>query len=79
MLDALGLHHQPLGMPAVEHRIVGAELLDEAAVARAARIRHHNAVEGALFRAAPRHTNLEAHEFSLRSLIRSMGAKTAAR
>ena len=33
------VHHEPLGMALVDHRIVGPDLLDEAAVARAARIR----------------------------------------
>src|SRR5579864_190996 len=65
MLNALGLHHQALGMALVEHRIVGAELFEEASVARAARIRHHDAVEWALLGAAARHANFETHEFSL--------------
>ena len=38
MLDPLVLQGHAVGMAAIEHRIVGAELLDKAAVARAARI-----------------------------------------
>src|SRR5215831_1989291 len=38
MLDAVFLQGHALGMAAVEHRVVGAELFDEAAVARAARV-----------------------------------------
>src|SRR5436190_22676920 len=39
MLDALVLEHHALLVAALEHRIVGADLLDEAAVARIAGIR----------------------------------------
>src|SRR6185437_1563384 len=62
MLDALGLQHDALGMPLVEHRVVGAELLDEAAVARAVRIRNDDAVEGPLLGPAAGQTDLECHE-----------------
>src|SRR5215469_15899368 len=61
MLDALAFQHDAVLVSLVEHRVVGAELLDEAAVARAARIRHHDRIEGALLGAAAGETNLECH------------------
>jgi hypothetical protein len=46
-----------LGMVLGHHGIVGADLLDKAAVARAARIGHDDAVEGPLLCAAARQSD----------------------
>src|SRR6185437_3791899 len=59
MLDALGLELDPFGMLLRQHRVIGAELFDEASVARAAAVRHHDLIEGPLLGAGPRHANLE--------------------
>src|SRR6516165_9145854 len=61
MLDALCLQRDPIGVRPVEHRVVGPELFDKAAVTRAARIRDDDAVIGALFRAAARQADLQRH------------------
>src|SRR5690349_6072917 len=50
MLDALALEHHALLVAALEHRIVGADLLDEAAIAGIAGIRDHDRVKRALLR-----------------------------
>src|SRR5579863_162108 len=62
MRDPLGFEGHAIGMRAVEHRVVGAELFDEAAVARAARIRDDDAVIGPLLGAAAREPDLQCHE-----------------
>src|SRR5205085_2128133 len=54
MLDAFGLQRHPIGMRSVEHRIIGSELFDKAAVAGTVRIRDDNAVVRALLCAAAR-------------------------
>src|SRR6266481_2655359 len=61
MLDALGFEGHPIGMRAVEHRVVGPELFDEAAVARAARVGDDDAVIRALFGTAARQADLQRH------------------
>ena len=53
MPDPLFLQDDPVRMVFRQHRVVGADTLDEAAVAGHPRIGHDNAVEGALFRPAP--------------------------
>ena len=50
-------------------RIEGAELLDEAAVARQARVGDDNAVERTLLGAAARQTNFQRHVFFLCSVL----------
>src|SRR5712692_36480 len=52
VLDALALQHHALLVAALEHGIVGAEFLDEAAVARTPGVRHHDRIERTLLRAA---------------------------
>jgi len=59
MLDALFLEDEPIGVALVEHRVVGADPLDEAPVARAARIRDDDAVERALLGAAAGEPDLQ--------------------
>src|SRR5215468_625089 len=61
MLDTLALEHHALLMAAIEHGIVSADLLDEAAVAGIAGIRDHDRIERALLGAAASHANLEGH------------------
>src|SRR5579864_9474126 len=75
MLDALGLQHHALLVATIKHRVVGAELFDEAAVARTARVRHHDGVERPLLGAAAGHANLEAHGSPF-WLLREEGAAT---
>jgi hypothetical protein len=57
MRDALLVERDALGVLARQQRIVGAELLDEAAVARAARIGHHDVEERPLLGAMTGHTD----------------------
>src|SRR5262249_27943631 len=52
MLDAILFQRHALGMAAVEHRVVGAQLFDKAAVARAARVGDDDRIERPLFGAA---------------------------
>src|SRR6185312_11611510 len=59
MLDPLGPELHPLGIVLLQHRVIGAELLDEAPVARASAVRHHDLIEGPLFGAGPRHANFK--------------------
>src|SRR5882672_6919927 len=61
MLDALFLDDEALGVALVDHRVVGPDLLDEAAVARAARVGDDNRIEGALLRPAAGQPDLESH------------------
>ena len=61
MRDALGFQLDAVGMLARQHRVVGAELLDEAAVARAAAVGDHDVVVGTLLRAGAGEADLEAH------------------
>src|SRR3989440_12121389 len=49
----LHFFHVDLDLDRVGHRVVVAEVLDEAAVARRARVRHHEAVEGVFLRPHP--------------------------
>src|SRR5271166_999702 len=65
MLDAFGFEGHPIGVRAVEHRVVGPELFDEAAVAWAARVGHDDAVIGALFGTATSEADLQRHAVSL--------------
>src|SRR5438067_1741657 len=65
-----GLRHlevelDAIGMIRRQQRIVEADLLDEAAVARAARIRDHDVVMGAFLGAAASQTNAKSHGFFL--------------
>jgi hypothetical protein len=52
VLDPLFLQGDPVGMAAIEHRVVGAELLDEPPVARTARVGDDDRVEWPLLGAA---------------------------
>src|SRR5579872_4696452 len=61
MLDALFLQGHALGMAALQHRIVGAELLDEAAVARAARIGDDDRIERPLLGPAAGEPDFQRH------------------
>src|SRR5690348_12785994 len=45
--------HVDLDLDRLRHRVVVTKVLDEAAVARRARVRHHQAVEGMLLRPHP--------------------------
>src|SRR5579859_1525016 len=75
MLQTLGLQHQALRMILLDHRVVGADPLDETAVARAARVGDDDAVERPLLGAAARQPDLEAHvrSFSFKNLSSYLG------
>ena len=53
VLDAFILEHQPFGMVLGDHRVVGANLFDKAAIAGAAGIGDNEVIEGAFFSATP--------------------------
>ena len=59
--DAVGVELHALGQILRQQRIVGADLLDEAAVTRVAAVGHDDAVIGALLGAAARQTNCNCH------------------
>src|SRR5215471_5532261 len=59
MLNPFGLQCDPIGVRAIEHRVVGPEFLDKATVARTARIRDNDTVIGSLFRTTPRQADLQ--------------------
>src|SRR5512132_4637094 len=61
VLDPLLLEDNAIGVLLLQHRVVGAEHLDEAAVARASRVGYDYPIEGALLGAAPRQANSHAH------------------
>jgi len=61
MLDPLGFEGHPIGVRPVEHRIIGPELLDKAAIARTARVRNDDAVVGAFFGPSARQPDLQRH------------------
>src|SRR3546814_7897412 len=72
MLDALAVKDHAIGGVLLQHRVVGADLLDEAAVARAGRLGDDDPVERALLGAAAGETNAERHGLILsgsRSLV----------
>ena len=75
MRDALLVEREALGMFARQKGIVGAELLDEAAIARAARIGHDDVEERPLLGAVTGHTNRK-HSFSFENF--SAGSRAAA-
>src|SRR5579862_4784525 len=60
----LRIEHEPIGGILCFERIEGADLLDETAVARHARIGDDDAIERPLFSAATRETNFQRHWFS---------------
>jgi hypothetical protein len=59
MLGALDLEVDALGGIARQQRIIGADLLDVAAVARALRIGDDDAIKGPLLGAGPRQPDLQ--------------------
>src|SRR5690242_17620073 len=61
MLDAVRIELHALGRILRQQRIVGADFLDEAAVARIAAVRHDNAVIGPLLGASTREANCNCH------------------
>ena len=62
---ALGVELHALRVILGEQRVVAAEALDEAAIARAARVCDDDLVIGALFRTAARQANGGSHDYSL--------------
>src|SRR4051812_3961084 len=62
--DTLLVEHDPVGVLGREQRVVAAQPLEEAAVARAARVGGHDPVEGPLLGAAARKTNSNRHDVS---------------
>ncbi len=62
-LCLLGIEHEAIGGVLGLHRIERAELLDEAAITRHARIRDDDAIEGALLGATTGETNFQRHCF----------------
>jgi hypothetical protein len=64
VLDALHIHLHALLAVLGQQRVVGAELLDEAAVARHAGVGGHDAVEGPLLGAATGESDLDGHRLS---------------
>ena len=64
MLDALGLEHDALRVVLRQDRIPGADDLDEAAVAREARVGDDDAIERALLGAGAGETDFQGHRFS---------------
>ena len=65
MLRAVGVEHDALLVVLGEERVVRAELLDELAVARAARIGNDDPVVRALLGTAARKTHRESHQIFL--------------
>src|SRR5262249_29659790 len=61
MLDPLGVEHDALRVAVGQHRAVGAQPLDEAAVARVAAVLGDDAVERLLLGAAAAHADLDGH------------------
>src|SRR6266404_9403436 len=61
VLNALSFEGHPIGMRAIEHRVVGPEPFDKAAIAGTARIRDDDAVIRALLRPSPREADLQRH------------------
>src|SRR5205814_6047789 len=59
MLDPLFLQGHAIGVAAIEHRVVGAELLDKPPVARAARVGNDDRVERPLLGAATGEPNFQ--------------------
>src|SRR5487761_1695255 len=51
----------------IKRRVVSADLIDKAAVARRARIRHHDPVEGFLFAAVAAQSDYQCHRISYSS------------
>ena len=70
MADAVFFEDKTLGMILGNHRVVGAETLDKTAIARAARIGHHDAIIGTLFGATPGQSDSNRHlTFFLRNIL----------
>src|SRR3954451_2827377 len=70
-LGGLEVDVPALGRGLVEHRVVGADLLDEAAVARRARVGDDDGVERALLGATTGKADLQGHDgFSRKGLVR---------
>ena len=63
MLDALGLQADAVLVFGRQHRVVAAQLLDEAAVARAAAVGDHDVVVRALLGAGAGQADLQAHRY----------------
>src|SRR5215510_8511947 len=74
MRDALLVERDALGMLARQQRVVGAELLDEAAIARAARIGDDDVEERPLLGAVTGHTNSK-HSVSFEISAREAGRR----
>ena len=53
VFNAFIFKHQSFGMVLGDHRVVGANLFDKAAIARAAGIGNNEVIEGTFFCAAP--------------------------
>src|SRR5205823_867986 len=73
VLQALFLERHPIGMAALEHRVVGAELFDKAPVARAARVGDDDRVERPLLGAAAGEPDLQRHGLPLEDFRRIPG------
>src|SRR5690606_23721472 len=74
VLGALDVQHQALGMVLRHHRVVVADVLDEAAVARAARVGDDDAVVGALLGAAAGQADLQGHGLLLAFFLQKFGS-----
>ena len=61
MLDAVFVQQQPVGMLVRQHRVVAAQLLDEAAVTRAAAVGDDDVVVRALLGASAGEADLQTH------------------
>jgi hypothetical protein len=64
MLDAVFFDRQMLFVILGDARVIGAELLNEAAVARRAGVRHHELVVGLLLGADTGESDLQRHDVS---------------
>src|SRR5712691_2577504 len=69
MLEALFLERHPIGMAALQHRVVGAELFDKPPVARAARIGDDDRIERPLLGAAAGEPDLQRHQLPLKKIV----------
>jgi hypothetical protein len=61
VLGAVLVQPEPVRVVLGHHGIIGADLLDEAAIARAAGIGHDNPIERTLLGAAAGETNFQGH------------------
>src|SRR5437867_13398434 len=72
MLRPLQVQLEPVRMVLGHHRVVAADTFDEAPVARAARIRNDDAIEGPLLGAATRQSDLDGHGCSSLLISKSL-------